>query len=395
VYEGNYGPSPNYQAGTIPFRKPVDGGGFLLENGKPKLQNTFDLRFALSVPNEATCPLPTSGYPIVLYAHGTGGDYRSFIDDGTAAAAAKECLAMMGVDQIFHGTRPGAPALNDPQAETTIQLLFFNLDNVLAARTNNRQSAIDVVQQARLFAESRTAVPAAVSKSGREVTFDGAKILFFGHSQGGLNGPLFLAASGLARGGVLSGAGSDLALNLLEKTKPIDVPALFRVLTGLGDSEAAKELDIFHPVMTLVQSIVDAADPLEYGARLTRSPRPGNAPKSIFQTEGVNPDGTGDSYAPPRGIEALSIAIGLPRELPGVRSVDEARWTGLPDFSVSADGTSGNLADGHASGALAQFIPSAGRDGHFVVFDNARARARAAAFLANLAADPRGKVPPP
>lgn len=395
VYEGSYGPSPNYQAGTIPFRKPADGGGFVIENGKPKLQSTFDLRFALAVPNAQTCPPPAGGYPIVLYSHGTGGDYRSFIGDGTAQAAAKKCLATMGIDQIFHGTRPGAPAENDPQRETTIQLLFFNLDNILAARTSNRQSAIDVVQQARLFTDTHVKVPAATSATGVEIGFDATKVMFFGHSQGGLNGPLFLAGSDLARGGVLSGAGSDLALNLLEKTKPVDVAAAFRILVGLGDRDVATELDIFHPVMTLVQSIVDAADPLSYGAFIARAPRPGHAPKSIYQTEGVGPDGVGDSYAPPHGIEALSVAMGLPRQLPGVRSVIEARWAGIADVSIPNDGISGNIGDGRASGVLAQFVPAAGRDGHFVVFNDPRARGQAAAFLANLGADAKGRVPAP
>ena len=395
VYEGNYGPSPNYQAGAVPFRKPADGGGFIIENGKPKLQNTFDLRFAIAVPDATKCPVPAAGYPIALYAHGTGGDYRSFIDDGTARAAAAKCVAMMGVDQIFHGTRPGAPAENDPQRETTIQLLFFNLDNILAARTNNRQSAIDVVQQARLFTDTKIKVPAATSKSGQDISFDGTKVLFFGHSQGGLNGPLFLAGSDLARGGVLSGAGSDLALALLEKTKPVDVAAAFRILVGLGDREAAGELNIFHPVMTLTQSIVDSADPLEYGAFITRAPRPGHTPKSIYQTEGVGADGVGDSYAPPHGIEALSVAIGLPRQGPGVHTVVEAQWAGIGDVAIPSDGASGNLADGKASGVLAQFVPAKGRDGHFVVFDNPQARAQAASFLANLAADPKGRVTPP
>lgn len=395
VYEGTYGPSPNYQAGAIPFRKPADGGGFVLENGRPKLQGTFDLRFALAVPDEQACPVPAGGYPIVLYSHGTGGDYRSFVDDGTARAAAQKCLATMGIDQIFHGTRPGAPAEDDPQRETTTQLLFFNLDNVLAARTSNRQSAIDVVQQARLFSETHVAVPAAASKSGQAIGFDGSKVMFFGHSQGGLNGPLFLAGSSLARGGVLSGAGSDLALNLLEKTKPVDVAAAFRILVGLGDPEAATELNIFHPVMTLVQTLVDAADPLNYGGFIVRSPRPGNAAKSIYQTEGIGHDGTGDSYAPPHGIEALSVAIGLPRQLPGVRAVVEAQWAGIADITVPAEGTSGNLAGGTASGVLAQFAPAAGRDGHFVVFNDPKARGQAASFLANLAADPKGRVPAP
>lgn len=395
VYEGNYGPSPNYQAGAVPFRKPENGGGFALENGKPKLQNTFDLRFALAVPNDQTCPVPAAGYPIVLYSHGTGGDYRSFIDDGTAKALAQKCLASMGIDQIFHGTRPGAPALDDPQRETTTQLIFFNLDNILAARTNNRQSAIDVVQQARLFTQTHVKVPAATSKSTQDIAFDGTRVMFFGHSQGGLNGPLFLAGSDLARGAVLSGAGSDLALNLLEKTKPVDVAAAFRLLVGLSDPESATELNLLHPVMTLVQSIVDSADPLQYGGAIARAPRAGFAPKSIYQTEGVGPDGVGDSYAPPHGIEALSVAIGLPRQLAGVRPVVEAGWAGIADVSIPADGLSGNLGDGRASGVLAQFVPKAGRDGHFVVFNDPMAKGQAAAFLANLAADARGRVPAP
>jgi hypothetical protein len=393
VYEGSYGPSPNYQAGNIPFRKPTDGGGFVIENGKPKLQNTFDLRFALAVPDATKCPVPAAGYPIVLYSHGTGGDYRSFVDDGTAKAAAQKCLAAMGIDQIFHGTRPGAPPLGDPTAETTIQLLFFNLDNILAARTSNRQSAIDVVQQARLFTDSHVKVPAATSATGQDIAFDGTKVMFFGHSQGGLNGPLFLAGSELARGAVLSGAGSDLALNLLEKTKPVDVAAAFRILVGLGDPEVATELNIFHPVMTLVQTIVDPADPLEYGGFIARTPRDGHTPKSIYQTEGVGADGVGDSYAPPHGIEALSVAIGLPRQLPGVRSVVEAGWAGVTDVSVPGEGLSGNIGDGRASGVLAQFVPTAGHDGHFVVFNDAKAKGQAATFLANLAADPKGRVP--
>jgi hypothetical protein len=395
VYEGNYGPSPNYQAGTIPYRQPADGGGFVFEGGKPKLQNTFDLRFALVVPNAQACPAPAGGYPIVLYAHGTGGDYRSFIDDGTAGALATQCLASMGVDQIFHGTRPGSPPLDDPQRDSTIQLLFFNFDNVIAARTNNRQSAVDVVQQARLFTDAHVTVPAAVSHTGQEIAFDASKLMFFGHSQGGLNGPLFLASTNQARGAVLSGAGSVLAIALLEKTKPFDVAAAVRVLVGLSSADDAAELNAFHPVMTLAQSLVDATDTIHYGRVITKEPRPRNAPKSIYQTEGISPDGTGDNYAPPHGIESLSVSMGLPRMAPGVRPIQEGVWSGLQDLTIPADGVSGNLAGGQASGVLAQFTPKPGSDGHFVVFDIPAARKQAAVFLKNLAADPKGRVPAP
>ncbi len=393
VYEGTYGPSPNYQQGTTPYTKPADGGAFAFENGKPKLQNTFDLRFALAVPKREQCPMPAEGYPVVLYAHGTGGDYRSFVRDRTAQALAGQCLASMGIDQIFHGTRPGAPPESDPTRDSRIQLLFFNFDNPAAARTNNRQAAIDVVQQARLFTDSKSKVPANVSRTSTEIAFDPTRVLFFGHSQGGLNGPLFLAASDLSRGGVLSGAGSTLFIALLEKKAPVDVPGAVRVLLNLR-GELANELNPFHPALSLAQSIADANDPVHYGAFITVSPRAGFAPKSIYQTEGVAADGSGDSYAPPRGIEALALSMSLPRIAPGVRSIQEAQWANLVDVSIGQGGIRGNLAGGRATGALAQFTPTDGNDGHFVVFDDPVARSQAATFCKELAADPVGRLAP-
>src|SRR5205085_11535372 len=142
-----------------------------------------------------------------------------------------------------------------------------------------------------------------------------------------------LAGSKLARGGVLSGDGSVLAIALLEKSKPVDVAAAMRLLVGLSNPDEATELNIFHPAMTLVQSIVDTADPLHYGPFIARAPRAGATSKSIYQTEGVTASGKGDSYAPPHGIEALSVSIGLPREMPGVKPVQEAAWSQLADVS--------------------------------------------------------------
>ena len=115
----------------------------------------------------AGCTMPEAGYPIVMYAHGTGGDYQSYVNDGTARALAERCIASMGVDQIFHGTRRGAP--DNPE---DVSLLFFNFQNVIAARTNARQSALDEVQRARLFTETHATVPAEVSVTGTEIRFE-------------------------------------------------------------------------------------------------------------------------------------------------------------------------------------------------------------------------------
>ena len=58
------------------------------------------MRFALTVPPGTT---PAAGWPICIYAHGTGGDYRSFIDDGTALRLAKQGIAVISTDQVLHG----------------------------------------------------------------------------------------------------------------------------------------------------------------------------------------------------------------------------------------------------------------------------------------------------
>ncbi len=89
----------------------------------------------------------------------------------------------------------------------------------------------------------------------------------------------------------------------------------------------------------------------------------------------------------------MSTALGLPRELPGVRPIDADAWGGIQDIQVPSGGLSGNLAGGNASGVLGQFPPAPNSDGHFVVFDVPACQKQAADFIRNLADDPKGRVP--
>jgi hypothetical protein len=393
-YFGSYGPTPNYQAGTLPFESYGDGGQLNVVNGVPTIVDLFSLRFSLTVPSEGKCPMGPEGYPIVLYAHGSGGNYRDYALSGIGKELAQRCLATMGVDQIFHGKRPGAPTISDDPSK--LYYLFFNFQNVVAARANARQSALDEVQRARLFTETQMTVPSTLTPDGREVRFDPSKVLFFGHSQGGLNGPLFLAADDASRGGVMSGSGGMISIALLEKTEPQpSVAAVVKTLFLALNPEEEAELDLFHPALSLAQTIVDVVDPLNYARFEVNEPRPGFAPKSYLMTEGINPDGTGDSYAPPHGIEALALAIGLPLMEPYQRPIAELSWGGPQPVAIPPDGLTGNLANGAASGVLAQWAVAPGSDGHFVVYDVNAAKGHASKFLRNLAREPEGRVSPP
>lgn len=392
IYEGVYGPSPDYQAGKPPFQMEGDGGGFRFnEQNVPIKQREFWPRFSLTIPKSDRCPMPQQGYPIVLYAHGTGGDYLSFVHDGTAARLANQCLAGMGVDQIMHAER-----LPDvPDANWMPETLFFNFQNIEAARANLRQSAIDEVVRSRMVRESGIEVPAQVSTTGAPIRIDGTRLMFFGHSQGGLNGSLFLALDDGVRGGVLSGSGAMMAITLLEKTKPLpSVAGLVRVLLALHPSEY-EELNFLHPAVSLMQAVVDVADPLHYTPHIVTEPLPGLAPKSVYQTEGVNADFTGDSYTPPHAIEVQAVAMGLPLMAPVIHPVEEMQYTGNGPITIGAEGLSGNLHQGQATGVLAQWPADKASDGHFVIFDIPEAMAQATGFLRSLADEKPGRIPAP
>jgi hypothetical protein len=362
TYGGTYGPNPVFQRGQSPYNAEGSGDFVLDAMGNPVVQTYDDaIRFVVSVPNGVA---PPGGWPIAVYAHGTGGDANSFVSDGTASALASERVACFGFDQIFNGlrTRPGG------SAETQ----FFNFVNPFAARSNNRQAAIDLVQVARLL--PRFVIPAAISGAG-DVTFAGADPMFFGHSQGGLNGPLWLATPGGPAAAVLSGAGATLALSLVLKTEPINIPMVVAALIGVPPSD----LSPLHPVITLAQTIADPADPVHYARSIITEPRAGGAPRNVFLTQGFL-----DRYAPPASIASLAVAMGLPLLDPVLHADTTSVLSTYPHVALPQRA---NLAMGAVTGGWQQFDAPAGRDGHFVVFDVPQARTRAAHFLGTYASN--------
>ncbi|HEV7555889.1 MAG TPA: hypothetical protein VGO00_10560, partial [Kofleriaceae bacterium] len=318
------------------------------------------MRFALTVPMGAP---PTGGWPIVVYAHGTGGDYESFIDDGTGARLAGQGIATISTDQVLHGPRnPGG------DAETA----FFNLQNPYAARDNPLQGAADAFSQLRL------ATGGSLTDGTNPIPVNGAKAMFFGHSQGGLTGPGFVAYEPGIKGAVMSGTAGLIYLALLYKTNPIDIPSL--VQTAIHDDP----VDENNPTLAMLQMWLDRSDPINYASRMVRDPMigpDGNAivPRNIFQSEGFI-----DTYAPNPGIEAFATALG--GDL--VMTADEKSVEGLTlrGRTVKAPPFSDNL--GTVTAVLAQYnqhAPAPGDDGHFVVFDVPAAEKQSAEFLGTLA----------
>lgn len=331
-------PSPIFQSGEIPY---LSGGGEVTidTTGEPVVHGSFDARFSLTIPDG---DVPENGWPVVLYAHGTGGDFESSL--GVADTLAAVGVAVMGVDQIHHGTRN--PTTSGPEG------LVFNFINPYAFRDNNKQAALDVVQQARFIINNAVSDRVIADPP----SFDAERIYFYGHSQGGINGPLFLAIDDQAQGGVLSGAGAHLPIALVEKTEPVNIPDLVRLLLRLSPTESMNEHLVYeHPIFALMQTWADSADPNNYAHMFFQNPRAGFSPKSILQTEG-----TTDAFSPPRGIEALAAAGRIPLLMPELHPVEGLRVLGIEPISGPVVG---NVAGGQATAGLIQYD-----GGHFVGF---------------------------
>ncbi|MEZ4250782.1 MAG: hypothetical protein R3B99_21355 [Polyangiales bacterium] len=329
----------SFQTGDIPFVS--DGGEILFDAaGDPIPQETIELRFALSVPRQAP---PAGGFPILIYAHGTGGDYLTFEREGLAEDLASIGIAVMGVDQIHHGPR-------NPTSTQT-EILVFNFLNPLAFRDNARQSALDLVQQAR--AAEVLEVPAVLA-GGSPMTFDTERMMFMGHSQGGLNGPIFLGIDDPVKAAVLSGAGGQLSIALVEKVEPVSIPELAAALLRVTSPES-EHMVYEHPVHALLQVWTDVADPTHYVSRMFHEPREGFAPKHVLQTEGIT-----DPYTPPLSMEALATAARIPHLGPELRAVPGLTVQGVAKGNTPARA---NASNGVTAGLL-QFD-----GGHFVAFD--------------------------
>jgi predicted esterase len=373
VLHGRYAGAPTFQEGENPYRS--EGGGIRLDaDGRPFVMGTFEARFALAVPSS---PMPEAGYPIVLYGHGTGGNFRSFLEDQTAALLAEQGIASMGIDAPIHGER-------NP---TTDDTLFFNILNPDAVRCNPIQGALDHAVQS-VVAESLVVPRASLERDGREIHFDPSRLYYVGHSQGALVGPLFFGVDDTPRAALFSAGGSLIGHTLREKTLPVDIPALVRSLLGFSGATTAEAFEregftLEHPIVTVLQGWVDVSDPGNYGPLAVVRPRPGFVPRSVILTEGLR-----DEYVAPIGIEALATSFRVPVAAPVARDIVGLQFLGVTNELGEIHG---NLPGGR-TGALFQFP----EEGHFAFFRDMRGRERIAAFFGSLLTEDNvGTIPAP
>lgn len=360
--------APNFMHGDAPYDK---GGDFKFgADGKPLVHHMEDIPFTIGIPMKRDGMGPV--WPVVEMSHGTGGDRFSFVYDGSGYELGEEGIATISIDQPLHGDRYTGPSVN-------VELYSFNFTNPSSGRTLFQQAALDNVALTRILGQLEFEDADGVVHS-----FDTNKVGYFGHSQGGITGALFVAFEDGIQGAVLSGAGGGLAYTILlrkeiDSGSAVDIKQMVATMLKLKYSD---ELDLFHPVMTLIQMLVDVTDPINYTPHYFH-PRFREKPLPLFVTSGID-----DPYTPAITAENMAVAGGIPQAAPVLHNHPGFSLRGMTPVALPA---SDNLAVGDGdlvTAVMAQFDGY----GHFPIFDDQRAIAMYTHFMATTLFDGKPEV---
>jgi hypothetical protein len=365
---------PVFQEGDPPFAG--NGGAVRFVAGAPSVVRYEDVCAAIAIPDGE---IPESGWPLVIYGHGTGGSFRSGM--GAAAEYAGLGIATLSIDQAMHGPRRGAELDPGP--------LFYNFGNPPAARGNLLQGAADNFSLVR-FARAFDGVMGTL-----EVRFDPDRIAYQGHSQGATTGPLFVPYEDGLRGAVFTGAGGSLVYGLLGKKLPYDASV------GIKGGLQEMHVDDAHPALHLIQWYFDGTDPMLHGPAMIRAPD--GDPLHVLNVVGWD-----DSYTPWRTGLIFAASMGgtllyhfddgmcWPGGGCGMQGFSPGQDLGMDQVRVPVDLDYGGNVEAGAGDWLTVFtlgsLSDGTYDGHFVGDRNPATHKALLQFVRTLLA-PEAKAP--
>lgn len=339
---------PVFQSGTKPYLD--DGAMTFGADDRPPLVTRETVRVVISVPRR---PMPAAGFPLVFHAVGSGGDATSMVGSqgtGLALPLARRGLGTWCAD-------PNLTGLRHPSGDTS-GFAFFNPFNPVAVRDNHRQQAAEY----EVFAKTAAALtlPGTLVPEAQATTlrFDAGQFFLHGHSTGSVVGAQMLAVNRDFRAGVLTGAGGSWLYNFVLKQATGSAELVGQLLSYRADDV----VDLFDPVLQLASIAWDPIEPMNQAPLWTDSTFRG-APSSVLLIAGFT-----DTYYLPRMQAALAQAARM--DLVGA-SLEPEVLAGvvLGGGQSATTPLSGNRAG--STQAVMQYAARTGRDGHFVVFDEA------------------------
>ncbi len=332
-------------------------------NPLPVATGTQNIPMLVTVPNATSgTAMPADGWPVMIFQHGITRNRTDML--AVADTMASVGYAVIAIDLPLHGvTDPANPFYigNTPFAgfsnERTFDLdlvnnttgapgpdqliddsatHYINLSNLLVSRDNVRQGVAD------LLVLSAT-IPTLDINGDSSPDFNGGAVGFTGMSLGAMTGINFLAMGPDIHSAVLSTPGGGIAQLLVGS--PTFGP---RIVNGLAANGVQQGTNDFNQFILITQTVIDAADPINFGAFTTLQ-------NNVHLLEVIGDQVITNTVpgAPLSGTEPLIAAMGLQQI-----SETTADPAGLDTFVRITEGEHGSIIDPSASPAATVEIQS-------------------------------------
>lgn len=384
---------PQVQTGDRPGQGPIVWDA----QGRPVQQGTQEVKLCLTVPKQ---PMPAAGFPLMLYLHGSGGEWYESVDrgprgetsvvgalppsvrgEGPADVLARRGIAALGFDFPLHGNRKTPPDTSGLELYDLFGDIDLTIDNFTV-------SPMEVVYLSRLV--NKMTVPAnlaATLNAGGAadglIRFDPEKLTAMGHSMGSSLGIPVASVDPRIKGYVFSGAGGMLIELANSSTYPVVFKPTLELLLGFPKDRGLRRS---HPLLHMFQALWDYADPTTRAPFVAKAPHPGKAPVPFLMTAGII-----DGYFHPLAENAVAIALGATQTGASVdKSLEDSLK--LAGRALSPYPVAKNL-----SGVTAGVVQGASpfELGHYVVFEQDTFRAQYTCFLQSVGSSGGARISAP
>jgi hypothetical protein len=327
---------PQFQVGYA--KPPYDTGGLfdLDSTGAPVKQGDLTVPVTMTLPKQA---MPSGGYPLIVYFHGTGGMSTAIADRGIWRPETN--LANCPIDEaqllgnLTFDTWNGVTGCNTPgggpgwvnaangfaMAASALPLNperwlagqysafpeYIDINNVAATRDDFRQG---VIEQRLFFAAlanltippSTLAACTGMSLPASETAyhFNTTPLLSQGQSMGAMYANMISAVEPHIKAVVPTGSGGYWSWFILQTQFIPNIKGELGLLLGIHVA-----FTHMHPAMHLVQMALEPVDPIVLMPRLGINPLPGHPVRPVYE-----PHGQGDSYFPMAVQNAVAMAYG-------------------------------------------------------------------------------------
>jgi hypothetical protein len=314
---------PVFQKGEAPYNLKGEAEMELDDDGVPIQQRTETVPVAFTIPKSE---MPSGGYPLMLYIHGSGGVSTQAVDRGRITTPGGPATKGEGPAYVIaeHGiaTVGAAMPLNPERNPGVGSFDYANTVNFSALPFNFRQGAYE--QRLLLEALETFTIDPSVLTGCDGPTLPGGETAFYfntddivlmGQSMGATYANLVAAIEPKIGAMAPSGAGAWNGVFLMESP----FYGGLRTVVGAILAVSPENLSHLHPGVYLTQTAWEVGDPLASLPRINRKPFEGH-PARYYYTMVAD----GDEFYPPKVFNEM--ALGMHDQQAG-----EPTWTSLQE----------------------------------------------------------------